>query len=53
MTNVQSVLQDLVSYAIPLNFNTIRVTGTDTSTLFEAVREDRRVIMKATVSEQF
>lgn len=51
MTQVKDVLKDLVAFSVPLNFTTISVTGNDTTTLFEAVREDRRVIMKATVSE--
>jgi hypothetical protein len=47
MATVQDILQDLVSYSVPLNFEIIRVTGKEDSTLFEAVRADNRVIMKA------
>jgi hypothetical protein len=51
MATVQDILQDLVSYAVPLNFDTIRVTGKEDKTTFEAVREDKRVIMKATATD--
>jgi hypothetical protein len=51
MSDVRSIIKDLVSYSVPLNFTTIRVTSDKTKTLFEAVDEDRRVIMKATSKE--
>jgi len=50
MTQIKDILKDLVSYSVPLSFNIVRVTGTDEATLFEAIDEERRVIMKATVS---
>ena len=50
MTHIKDVLKDLVGYAVPLSFNIVRVTGTDTTTMFEGIDEDRRVVMKATVS---
>ena len=40
MTHIKDVLKDLVSYAVPLSFNIVRVTGTDETTLFEGIDED-------------
>ena len=51
MAILNDIIKDLVSYSVPLNFSTIRVTSDKTKTLFEAVDEDRRVIMKATTKE--
>ena len=51
MTQMKDILKNLVSFAVPLNFSTIRVTGVENGTLFEAVREDGGVIiMKAASS---
>lgn len=47
MANLKDVLQDLVNYAVTLNLDTIRVTGTDKSVVLESVREDKKIIMKA------
>ena len=44
---LQSILKDIVSFAVPLNFEAIRVTSDPTKTLFEAIDEDKRIIMKA------
>jgi hypothetical protein len=50
-SHIKDILKNLVSYAVPLNFNTIRVTGVAEGTLFEAVREEGSVIiMKAASS---
>jgi hypothetical protein len=51
MATIQDILQDLVSYSVPLNFDIIRVTGKEDNTIFESVRSDNRVIMKATTAE--
>jgi len=51
MATIKDVLKDLVSYAVPLNLQTIRVTGTETSTIFEGVDENNKIIMKATSAE--
>lgn len=47
MAMLKDILQDLVNYSVTLNFDIIRVTGNEKETLFEAVREDKKIIMKA------
>ena len=51
MAALKDLLKDLVSFSVPLNFSTIRISSDLAKTLFEAVDEDRRVIMKATTKE--
>ena len=50
MVSIKDIFQDLVSFAVPLNINVIRVKS-DKNTLFEGHDEGKRVIMKATTNE--
>lgn len=49
---IKDVLQDLVSFVVPMNFTAIKVTGTDDSTVFQGTRtEPSALLMKATVKK--
>lgn len=51
MSKITDILKDLTSYAVPLKFTTVRVTSDSTKTLFEAIDDEKRIIMKATPKE--
>lgn len=51
MSSIKETLYSLVSVTVPLGFDIVRTTSVNNTTIFEGVRDDRRIIMKAWAKE--